>query len=684
VEFQSPVVSFQPIFGPLKAEHPAMNGKEEYLILIVDDDHTLCNALSKFFSDSGFKTVLAFNGQQAIELFNELHPHVVILDIHMPVMDGIQFLNKTRQDGTSPPVIVTTAHPDINTAIEAIQNGAFDYIVKPFELDVLQQKVNRALQTTKLVRENMLLSQLVSLHEITHKLTSTHDIEELLDVTFQYCLSVSKADTGSIQLVHKNTGELVIVRKKGIQLTELSSPLSNPEQWPISKWVVKNGRSLLISDTDKLVDIHVELHRDDVESSLCVPLKVGEEVIGVINLNRGRNKEQFSQVDLNIVNMLATQASIAVNNANLLSSIRQKLDELSLISNYSEQLMGFVDESDVIRCLFTTAQKHFAIDVIAFLIVEKRNYELLYWSRGALSQQDITNICSSVIVEYNRATHGRVQQKRVTYRQLMPPAEFAPDILPPLAFTYVVPVVGEAFDYGALYFGAMKDIENKQEKLTLLSSIVSQTRIALTNSKLYNDMKENYIRTIKALAIAVDAKDTYTHGHSENVMNIAEEIAREMGVDSKKCSSIRDAGLLHDIGKIGIPGYILNKHGSLTYEEFNGIMKTHSAMGANIVKDVPFLSDLYKLILYHHENYDGTGYPEGLKADAIPVGARVIRVADAFEAMTSNRPYRTSLGKKEAVKRLEEGKAKMFDPVIVDAFMRVAKRKKWLEGEELS
>jgi putative nucleotidyltransferase with HDIG domain len=661
-----------------------MNSNDDYLILIVDDDHTLCNALSKFFSDSGFKTVLAFNGQQAVELFNELRPHLVILDIHMPVMDGIQFLNRTRKNGTNTPVIVTTAHPDINTAIEAIQSGAFDYIVKPFELDVLQQKVNRALQTTKLVRENMLLSQLVSLHEITHKLTSTHEIEDLLDVTFQYCLMVSKAETGSIQLVHREANELVIARKKGIQLSEVSSPLDKEDQWPISKWVVKNGRSLLISDTDKLPEIPVELRRQDIGSSMCVPLKVSDDVIGVINLNRGRNKDQFSEVDLNIVNMLAAQASIAINNANLLSSIRQKLDELSLISNYSEQLMGLVDESDVIKCLFTTVQKHFAIDIIAFLIVQKRSHELLYWSRGALSQQDVNTICASVIVEYNRATHSRVQQKRVTYRQFMPPTEFAPEIISPLSFTYVVPVVGEAFDYGAMYFGAMKEFPNRQEKLTLLSSIVSQTRIALTNSKLYNDMKENYIRTIKALAIAVDAKDTYTHGHSENVMNIAEEIAREMGVDSKKGSSIRDAGLLHDIGKIGIPGYILNKHGSLTYEEFNGIMKTHSSMGANIVKDVPFLQDLYKLILYHHENFDGSGYPEGLKAEAIPVGARVIRVADAFEAMTSNRPYRSSLGKKEAVKRLVEGKDKMFDPSVVEAFLRVAKRKKWLEDDDLA
>jgi len=661
-----------------------MDSNEEYLILIVDDDQMLCKALSKFFSDGGYKTAIAYNGLQAVELFNELHPHCVILDIHMPVMDGIQFLNLTCKNGTNTPVIVSTAHPDINTAIEAIQSGAFDYIVKPFGLDVLQQKVSRALQNTKLVRENMLLSQLVSLHDITHKLTSTHEIEELLDITFQYCLMVSRAETGSIILLRKETNELEIVRKKGIQISEVRSSLNNPDQWPISKWVAKSGKALLLSDASSLAEASIEFLREEIGSSLCVPLKVADDVIGIINLNRGKSKDAFSEVDLNIVNMLASQAGIAVNNANLLSSIRQKLDELSLISNYSEQLMGLVDESDVIKCMFSTIQKHFAIDVIAFLIVHKRSHELLYWSRGGLSPQSINAVCSEIVVEYNHATHSRVQQKRISFSQCMPPMEFAPEIMLPLEFTYIVPVVGEAFDYGAMYFGSMKDIPNKQEKLTLLSSIVSQTRIALTNSKLYNDMKENYIRTIKALAIAVDAKDTYTHGHSENVMNIAEEISLEIGVEGKKRSSIRDAGLLHDIGKIGIPGNILNKQGSLTYEEFNGIMKTHSSLGANIVKDVPFLQDLYKLILYHHENFDGTGYPDGLKAEAIPIGARIIRVADAFEAMTSNRPYRDSLGKIEAVRRLVEAKGSMFDPSIVDAFLRVAKRKKWLEEGELA
>jgi putative nucleotidyltransferase with HDIG domain len=268
-------------------------------------------------------------------------------------------------------------------------------------------------------------------------------------------------------------------------------------------------------------------------------------------------------------------------------------------------------------------------------------------------------------------------QKRVSFRQMMPAEEDASSGTV-LAFRHIIPIVGETFDYGALYFGASSDFRKPQERLSLLSSLVSQTRIALTNSKLYSDMKENYIRTIKALAIAVDAKDTYTHGHSENVMNIAEELSNELGMETRWIGCIRDAGLLHDIGKIGVPGYILNKAGTLTYEEFNGIMKTHSSLGANIVKDVPFLHNLYKLILYHHENYDGTGYPEGLKGEQIPMGARIIHVADAFEAMTSNRPYRQSLGKDEAIKRLNQSSGRQFDPKVIQAFMRLARRKGWI------
>ena len=657
-----------------------MNYREEYLILIADSDREACDEMSGYLSGIGYKTVLAFDGMQAVELFNELRPHLVVLDINVPKIGALEFLKQSRINGRMTPVIVTAADPNVTTAIQAIQCGAFDYIVKPPKMEILQQKICSALQTTKVARENTLLSELVSLHEITSKLTSTHDLEELLDVTFKFCLDVSKAESGSIQLVQRDTNELVIVRHHGIQSAVLRSSLDNDSEWPLSKWVAKNGRSLLISKDRIIPEIHLPLDREDIGSALSVPLKVSEDVIGVVNCNRRKNTEPFSMLDLNLIDMLSAQAGIAINNATLISSVKQKLDNLSLISTYSEQLMQLVDENDVIRCLFTTVQKYFPVDMIGILIVQKRNHVFSYWSKTLMSEDEIKKACSEVVEEYNRVALGNIVQKRISFQQLMPSAEHAAKLDAPLKFHHIVPIVGEAFDYGAIYFGAVQDFTRSQGQLTLLSSLVSQTRIALANSKLYNDMKENYIRTIKALAIAVDAKDTYTHGHSENVMNIAEELSHEMGLETRRIGNIRDAGLLHDIGKIGVPGYILNKAGTLTYEEFNGIMKTHSSLGANIVKDVPFLQNLYKLILYHHENFDGSGYPEGLKGEAIPIGARIIHVADAFEAMTSNRPYRNSLGKEEAIKRLNESSGKQFDPAIVEAFMRLARRKGWLNG----
>jgi putative nucleotidyltransferase with HDIG domain len=229
---------------------------------------------------------------------------------------------------------------------------------------------------------------------------------------------------------------------------------------------------------------------------------------------------------------------------------------------------------------------------------------------------------------------------------------------------------------GALYVGSTRRNAFEEAMQNQMSSIAHQTCVSLLNARLYEEIKENHLRTIKALAIAVDAKDKYTRGHSENVTKYAVAITEEMGIlDPKISSDIQNAALLHDIGKIGIPGHILNKPGKLTAEEFNTVMKNHVQVGANIIQEIPFLHDLVPLILHHHERYDGNGYPRQLHADEIPVGARILAVADSFEAMTSNRPYRKALSQKEAVGQLVANKGTQFDPYIVDTFLSVLEKK---------
>jgi putative nucleotidyltransferase with HDIG domain len=184
---------------------------------------------------------------------------------------------------------------------------------------------------------------------------------------------------------------------------------------------------------------------------------------------------------------------------------------------------------------------------------------------------------------------------------------------------------------------------------------------------------EDPLGVIFALAIAIDAKDSRTHGHSVRVARYAAAISEELGLESQEIENILYAGLLHDIGKIGVSEQILHKPAVLNVEEW-GVIKAHPVIGAKILEPIPSFQVLIPLVRHHHERYDGTGYPERLIGEAIPLGARILAVADAFEAMTSYRPYSHALCPAQAATLLIEGMGKQWDAKVVKAFLRVLER----------
>lgn len=194
----------------------------------------------------------------------------------------------------------------------------------------------------------------------------------------------------------------------------------------------------------------------------------------------------------------------------------------------------------------------------------------------------------------------------------------------------------------------------------------------------HRELRLAYVSTIGALAESIDAKDQYTRGHSERVSVYATRIARELGCPNVFIEQIYLAGLLHDIGKIGVPDAIISKPGPLTPEEYDQ-MKKHPGIGARILESVSFLRDIVPCVRHHHEWYDGSsqGYPDRLKGEHIPLGSRVILVADTIEAMTSDRPYRTALSLDAVIKEIELYRWTQFDPVVADAFQALIER----EGE---
>lgn len=204
--------------------------------------------------------------------------------------------------------------------------------------------------------------------------------------------------------------------------------------------------------------------------------------------------------------------------------------------------------------------------------------------------------------------------------------------------------------------------------LSLLTILAKQAALSIENVKLYESMKKDQVNIIRALSSTVDAKDHFTLGHSQKVSDYSARIAEELKLPERDVEIIKYAALLHDIGKIAIPDNIIKKPSRLTPDEF-AIVKEHPIIGARIIKEIESLGAIVPIILHHHERFDGKGYPNALKGEGIPIGARIVHVADAYETMVSARAYRDMLPAELAISELRKNAGSQFDPKVVDAFI---------------
>ena len=195
------------------------------------------------------------------------------------------------------------------------------------------------------------------------------------------------------------------------------------------------------------------------------------------------------------------------------------------------------------------------------------------------------------------------------------------------------------------------------------------------NKKLWVRMeRRNIMRTINSLVAAIDFKDHLTKRHSDNVKQYAFLIAEHMGLSKEEIKTLKEACQLHDLGKIGVHDYILTKPGKLTPKEWSEI-QSHSLAGAMILKPFHFLNKVVEIVRQHHERFDGTGYPDGIKGKNICMGARIMTVADSYDAMVSKRPYKDPISPNKAVAEIKRNRGKQFDPVVVDAFLFLYKKR---------
>lgn len=218
-----------------------------------------------------------------------------------------------------------------------------------------------------------------------------------------------------------------------------------------------------------------------------------------------------------------------------------------------------------------------------------------------------------------------------------------------------------------------KEIRLPEDELASMQDrLDASQKQSLTYAKditsLYSQLKEHFVSTLAAAVRTIEAKDAYTRGHTERVTQYTLEIAKAVGFSTQELNSLELAGQIHDIGKIGVPDAVLNKPDRLTDEEFE-IIRSHIQIGRKIIQPLGFLEEIAPIAFSHHERYDGKGYPDGLAGEEIPLGGRIMAVADAYDAMTSDRPYRKGMSQQKALSILEEGAGTQWDPEIVEVFL---------------
>jgi diguanylate cyclase (GGDEF)-like protein len=233
-----------------------------------------------------------------------------------------------------------------------------------------------------------------------------------------------------------------------------------------------------------------------------------------------------------------------------------------------------------------------------------------------------------------------------------------------------VPLYTGAELWGAIEVRAQPAAAFDPADAHLVQTIADHIGGALLTAELYRELEQTYVGTAAALAAALEAKDDYTADHAQSIADLAVDVGRELGMDRRALRDLRYGAIFHDIGKIAVPDAILHKPGKLTDAEFQ-VVKRHPVAGEQILAPVPFLTDVRRIVRHDHERWDGDGYPDGLRGEDIPVGARIVFVVDAFHAMVSDRPYRKGMPEGDARVQLRAGAGSQFDPEVVDAFLRV-------------
>ncbi|MEW5720645.1 MAG: HD domain-containing phosphohydrolase, partial [Chloroflexota bacterium] len=398
--------------------------------------------------------------------------------------------------------------------------------------------------------------------------------------------------------------------------------------------------------------------------------------LGVLNLSRNVQAPALTNEDLQLIQAFCANAAIVIHNARLCNTMKQRTRHLEHLLEINRNLTTSLNLDDVLRSVMTTAVELLRCEAGSLLLTDDQTDELVFRVVvGPASKKLLgtrlppgVGIVGSVAKEGTPLIVNDAKSDPRHYRGIDHQTSLQTVSL------LCVPLITKGRVIGVLE--VMNKIDRTpfhNDDLDALASLAIQSAIALENAKLYSDLKQAFTDTVRVIANAVEARDPYTAGHTSRVTEIALEMAHELKWSRERIENLEIGALLHDIGKIGIADMILRKPQSLTTNEYS-LMQQHPVVGAQMLKGVAALRPVLPYILFHQERYDGKGYPFGFAGEEIPIEGRLLAVADTFDAMTSNRPYRHALSTEEALEEIVNNRGTQFDPEMVDALLGVHRR----------
>jgi response regulator RpfG family c-di-GMP phosphodiesterase len=648
-------------------------------LLLVVKDKELEDKLKNWLKNEKVKVFTARSTNEISEIARKEFIDFIILDASSSKHNNhfLEFMEEDIKLRKLPMIIIKEkSQPNV---INGYTLCIEDFINKPLDqLEFITRVRIRLRKGSEIKQLHSEYKQLKTLLQINSLIHNTLNLEELSPLILPIIIDLFKAESAAIFLKDE-AGEPFLASYRGNVLqSDLVRLLRN-----VSKEQLRMGKPLWIKDIGddpKFPKLRLE-RKEDFHTLASLPLQVDNDSIGTLEIYNFPpsyiNDERMRQFMQNIAYEVGKVLRLSRRFTHIYKSSLVAREEMAILYEISNALGSTLNLAELLRLIVRNALRSFDAQVVSLMMVDEETQELSIRFAEGLSPE----IMEATRIKIGEGIAGKVARTGQPLLLVDVVGLQESDLEKGIKSALSVPLKIQDKVIGVINVSKTSHYKFTEEDLKLLYNLGGLAAQAIEKAQLYqdirdslNEVKDSYLSTVNALSKAIEAKDPYTQGHVDRVAKYGLAIAMELNPELLKDDMFRYALVLHDVGKIEIPDRILSKPGPLTEEEM-AIVRRHPEAGADIISPIKFLSQAADMVRYHQERFDGKGYPRGLKSEEIPMVARIIAVADAFDAMTTDRPYRERASIEEACKEIAKNSGKQFDPQVVKAFLSAVDKK---------